>query len=95
MKKMKKQEKNPTHVRFGQFLREKRLFSGVSQGKVAKSLGYHSPQFVSNWERGLAAPPMVMLVKIIDLLALDKQEVYDLLLSEREKELRIALQLEA
>ena len=27
MKKLKRQEKNPTHVRFGQFLREKRLLS--------------------------------------------------------------------
>ena len=60
---------------------------------MAKSLGYNSPQFISNWERGLAAPLMVMLVKIIELLSLDKQEVYELLMSEREKELRAALQL--
>ncbi len=91
---MKRQDRNPIHVKFGQFLKEKRLTVGLSQGKVAKSLGYSSPQFVSNWERGLAAPPMVMLLKIIDLLSLDKKEVFNLLMTEREKELRLALQFE-
>lgn len=35
-------------------LREK---AGLSQGDVAGILGYSTPQFVSNWERGVSLPP--------------------------------------
>ena len=33
-----------------EYLRQKRLDSGLSQLDVAQALGYASPQFVSNWE---------------------------------------------
>lgn len=36
-------------------LKEKRLASGLSQLEIAKTLGYSSGQFVSNWERGLCS----------------------------------------
>jgi transcriptional regulator with XRE-family HTH domain len=49
------------------FLREKRLASGQSQGVVAKKLGYTSAQFVSNWERGLSSPPVHTLRKLCDI----------------------------
>lgn len=32
--------------------------SGLSQRDVADELGYSSPLFVSNWERGISAPPI-------------------------------------
>lgn len=41
----------------GLFLREKRIAAGKSQEDVSKKLGYLSPQFISNWERGVCRPP--------------------------------------
>lgn len=39
-------------------LKDLRVQSGLSQGAVAKKLGYTSPQFVSNWERAISVPPV-------------------------------------
>lgn len=49
------------------FLKEKRTCAGLSQWDVAKKLGYSSPQFVSNWERGLSDPPIMTLAEKIQL----------------------------
>lgn len=43
------------------YLRSCRLKSGISQGRVADALGYSSPQFVSNWERGTSVPPITAI----------------------------------
>lgn len=43
---------------FGDFLRVCREKKGVTQHELAFILGYSSPQFVSNWERNLAKPPL-------------------------------------
>ena len=60
---------------------------GFSQGKLAKALGYTSPQIVSNWERGLCAPPMDKLHDLVKMLKVDKDEVVDLLTNEWRKDL--------
>ena len=39
----------------GDYLQSKRMKVGLSQGDVATKLGYSSPQFISNFERGLCA----------------------------------------
>ena len=41
----------------GEILREARSKTGMSQGELAKKMGYSNPQFVSNWERGLCCLP--------------------------------------
>lgn len=48
----------------GQFLKELRHHNGVSQRDLADKLGYSTPQFVSNWERGISFPPVSALKKI-------------------------------
>jgi transcriptional regulator with XRE-family HTH domain len=58
------------------FLREKRRLAGLSQSAVAKKLGYTTPQFVSNWERGLAAPPISALRKISTLYKVPLEEMH-------------------
>jgi len=40
----------------GAALRSWREESGLSQREVADALGYSTPQFISNWERGISAP---------------------------------------
>lgn len=39
------------------FLKDARKRAGLSQGELAKILGYTTPQFVSNWERGKCSVP--------------------------------------
>ena len=49
--------------RGGVFLRNMRLGMDLSQAAFAKKAGVHV-QFVSNWERGLCAPPPKALKKL-------------------------------
>lgn len=62
------------------FLKQKRLQAGLSQGEVAKRLGYTSPQFVSNWERGLSRPPAATLRKIAQIYNIATNEMFDVVL---------------
>ncbi|WP_413287990.1 helix-turn-helix domain-containing protein [Bdellovibrio sp. HCB337] len=62
------------------FLKDKRKLAGLSQGAVAKKLGYTSPQFVSNWERGLSRPPVPTLRKIAQIYNISMNEMFDVVL---------------
>lgn len=58
-----------------EFLKEKRLQARLSQGDVSKKLGYTSPQFVSNWERGLSSPPVTTLKKLAGIYGVDAEKM--------------------
>ena len=64
------------------YLRQKRVDSGLSQLDVARELGYSSPQFVSNWERGLVSPPLETIAVLIDLYKIPASEVVGKILEE-------------
>ena len=64
------------------YLRQKRVDCGMSQLDVAKVLGYSSPQFVSNWERGLVSPPLETIAVLIDLYKIQPGEVIDRIMGE-------------
>ena len=64
------------------YLRQKRVDSGLSQLDVARELGYSSPQFVSNWERGLVSPPLETIAVLIDLYKIPSSEVVSKILEE-------------
>jgi transcriptional regulator with XRE-family HTH domain len=63
------------------FLRQCREKSDLTQAEVAQKLGYTSPQFVSNWERGLECPPMKVLGRLAVLYSIDTEELFEILLS--------------
>jgi transcriptional regulator with XRE-family HTH domain len=67
------------------YLRQKRVDSGLSQLDVAKVLGYSSPQFVSNWERGLVSPPLETIAVLIDLYKIQPAEVIEKIMSETQE----------
>lgn len=73
------------------YLRQKRLDSGLSQLDVAKVLGYSSPQFVSNWERGLVSPPLETIAVLIDLYKIPSGEVISKILEETQDYLESSL----
>jgi transcriptional regulator with XRE-family HTH domain len=62
-------------------LRKKRIASGHTQNQVAVKLGYSSPQFISNWERGLSCPPVNVIGKISSLYKVSENELFELIVS--------------
>ena len=58
-------------------LKEARQKKALSQRDISERLGYNTPQFVSNWERGLSAPPIESLNQISEILELDVFVVKD------------------
>jgi transcriptional regulator with XRE-family HTH domain len=80
-----------TYAIFGEFLKSKRESAGLSQGDVAKKLKYGSPQFISNWERGVAKPPVKTLGKIISLYKIDREELIEGYLKNTKHTLETAL----
>lgn len=71
----------------GAFLREKRIDAGYTQAELASSLGDVHSQFVSNWERGLCAPPGHSLQRLIDLLKLNREKLVDIMLMDARTEI--------
>lgn len=74
-----------------QYLKQKRVDRGLSQLEVAKVLGYTSPQFVSNWERGLVSPPLDTMAVLIDLYKMKPEEVIAKILDETREDLETKL----
>ena len=70
------------------FLRDSRVKAGMSQIEVAKELGYSTSQFISNWERELAAPPVKVLKKISKMYSVSGERLLDMLVSQNEENLR-------
>ncbi len=79
------------HQTLGEYLKEKRMESGFTQSEVADKLGYSSPQFVSNFERGLCSPPVSNLKTLVKLYKISTDEVVRLIIKEQERDLRHAL----
>ena len=66
-------------------LLEKRKELGLTQMEVAGELGYLSPQFISNWERGLANPPIPALKQLVKIYKLNQDEVFALLVDSHRR----------
>lgn len=63
-------------------LREK---AGLTQREVSDSLGYSTPQFISNVERGRCRFPVQKLAKIKKLYRLSADQMINLILSEEKQ----------
>ena len=64
----------------GNYLKDMREAKKLSQREVSDKLGYSSAQFISNFERGIAAPPLRKLKVLIDLYGLSLPKTLDLML---------------
>lgn len=74
----------------GRFLKSKRVEAGLTQLELADKLKLSS-QMVSNWERGLCAPPSSSLKKLTALLNVEKEDMLSIFLSSKELLLRMSL----
>lgn len=59
-----------TKKEFGDYLKQLRIARNLSQKNLAASLGYSTPQYVSNWERGRALPPQKLASELCQILEL-------------------------
>lgn len=62
----------------GKELRELREDAGITQLQMAQRLGYTSPQFISNIERGVSSLPDDQIKRIARLLRADPVELAEL-----------------
>lgn len=77
----------PEFRNLGQFLKAKRVSSQWTQGGLAAELGSIHSQFVSNWERGLCAPPNHCFQKLITCLKIDRKELVRVMLMDAKAEI--------
>lgn len=75
----------------GKLFRAERMKVGLSQGKVCRTLGYSTPQYLSNFERGLCSMPLEKLKRMIEMYDMDGETVVKLMLDLQSKFLRTQL----
>jgi len=73
----------------GRFIKNERERNGLTQSEVAKKLAYSSAQFISNWERGVALPPMDQLPRLALLLEISPRVLLDTLFRYQEELLKL------
>lgn len=70
------------------YLKSKRESAGLSQRDVSNELGYDTPQFISNWERGVSHPPIESLKKLAVIYKVDAQEIFEVQLATTLQEVK-------
>lgn len=64
-----------------EYLRKKRESAKLSQRYVSTQLGYSTPQFISNWERGVSQPPVFSIKKVASIYGISSDELFEKILS--------------
>lgn len=64
------------YTNMGQELKRLRVKAGLKQKEVAARLGYSSPQFISNWERGVSSPPVKVLKQLAGIYNTDPHKLF-------------------
>lgn len=71
-------------------LKDMREKSGLTQRDIAMKLKYTTPQFISNWERGISHPPIQDIKTIAKAYKVDADYLFtiikdDILMKESQK----------
>lgn len=93
----KRQKRQKVTSDLALFLKNRRKELNLTQGQVAFKMGFTSAQFVSNWERGLAAPPLhnaKSVKKVVQIYKLEVDDYIDRLLNEQRRRLLAKLGLD-
>ena len=75
----------------GEILKKARVSAGLTQRQVADHFNYGTPQFISNWERGVSQPPMTILKTLEGLY---KRPLFEVLLFAAMEDLRVSMSME-
>ena len=62
------------------YLKTSRINSNLSQAEVAAKLGYKTPQFISNWERGVSQPPISAIDTLAEIYAIQPDQLFQIIL---------------
>ncbi len=73
----------------GIFLKEARERAGRTQNEVASFLNYSTPQFISNWERGVSLPPFEVLPRLVQILSVKPKVMMEVLYQYQEELLKL------
>jgi transcriptional regulator with XRE-family HTH domain len=74
--------------KLGQFLKDVREDVAMTQADVSQRLGYTSPQFISNIERGISVVPLKTLSRMLSLYKVSAEGVVKIILESQRKLLR-------
>jgi transcriptional regulator with XRE-family HTH domain len=68
------------YAALGGYLQEMRNKASLTQREVSLALGYSSAQFISNFERGIAVPPLKKLRVLVKMYDMPVETVMDMIL---------------
>lgn len=74
--------------KLGAFLKDVREQAELTQADVSQKLGYTSPQFISNIERGISVAPLKTLARMVGLYKINPESVVKIILESQRKLLR-------
>ena len=74
--------------KLGQYLKSMREQCSLTQADVSGKLGYTSPQFISNIERGISVAPLKTLARMVNLYKVSPDGVVRIILESQKKLLR-------
>lgn len=74
--------------KLGKFLKETREKTDLTQTEVAHKLGYSSPQFISNIERGTSVAPLATLSKMMSIYRANPEPIVRIILESQTDLLR-------
>ena len=74
--------------KLGNYLKEIRESAEMTQADVSTKLGYTSPQFISNIERGISVAPLRTLARMVTLYKVNPENVVKIILESQKKLLR-------
>lgn len=80
-KKITKKNTKVVRETLGSYIKKTRLARGYSQSELAAELGYTSPQFISDWERGVSSPPVKRLHELSEVLNVKVDMLFNLLVT--------------
>jgi len=81
---MKTKDKVPTRRKVGKFIQQRRKELGLNQDYLAKELLYKDKQAISNIERGVAPLPFNRIIKLAQLLGVERKQLAKLACLEKE-----------
>ena len=74
--------------KLGNFLKDGRESAQMTQADVSQKLGYTSPQFISNIERGISVVPLKTLSRMVTVYKVSAEAVVKIILESQRKLLR-------
>jgi len=75
-------------LKLGHYLKDMREHASFTQADVYSKLGYTSPQFISNIERGISVIPLKTLARMVSLYKVNPESVVRIILESQRKLLR-------